>query len=114
MAFTAASLSPRHGAHGICRVDKIACTTVAAWAIWAFTPVFDGLWRRCDFAHASRPSFAPLPTLRLHRIRLLQLREISILFQRFDDAEIEIVVGVPAADVGSDRLELGEHVPGAI
>src|SRR6516162_10479313 len=46
----------------------------------------------------------------LHWIRLRELREIPLLFQRVDDAEVEVVVGVLAADVGPDRLELGEHV----
>src|SRR6266699_7112891 len=49
----------------------------------------------------------------LYGIRPLQLHEIALLLQRLDNAEIEIVVGVAAADVCSDRLELGEHVLGA-
>jgi hypothetical protein len=36
---------------------------VAAWDIRAFTPVFDGLWRARNFAHAPISSVAPLPTL---------------------------------------------------
>src|SRR6476620_130790 len=47
------------------------------------------------------------------RIRLLQLREIALLLELVDDAEIEVVVHVAAADVGPDRLELLEHAPGA-
>jgi hypothetical protein len=34
------------------RAGKIAFRIVAAWATRAFTPVFDGLWAPCDFAHA--------------------------------------------------------------
>src|SRR5258708_9281914 len=48
-------------------------------------------------------------TLRSDRIGLLQLREIALLLELVDDAEIEIVVHVAAADVGPDRLELLEH-----
>jgi len=33
-------------------VGKIARHVVVAWAIRAFTPVFDGLGRARDFAHA--------------------------------------------------------------
>ncbi len=47
-----------------------------------------------------------------HRIRLLQLREIALLLELVDDAEIEVVVHVAAADVGPDRLELREHAFG--
>jgi hypothetical protein len=36
-----------------CRVGKIVCRTVAAWG------------RRRDFAHAEKPSSAPLPSLQL-------------------------------------------------
>jgi hypothetical protein len=35
-------------------VGKIARVAVAAWATRAFTPVFDGLWAPCDFAHADK------------------------------------------------------------
>src|SRR4029077_3349948 len=49
-----------------------------------------------------------------HRIRLLQLREIALLLELVDDAEIEIVVHVAAADVGPDRLKLFEHALGTL
>src|SRR6476646_3744948 len=48
------------------------------------------------------------------RKRLLQLREIALLLELVDDAEIEIVVHVATADVGPDRLELFEHAPGTL
>jgi hypothetical protein len=44
------------------RVSKIAYGTVVAWAIRAFTPVFEGLWGARDFAHPDEPSSAPSPT----------------------------------------------------
>jgi hypothetical protein len=44
-------------------MGKIACTAVAAWAVRAFTPVFDGRWRAGDLARADRPIGAPLPSL---------------------------------------------------
>src|SRR5712671_6916354 len=53
-------------------------------------------------------------TLRPDRIRLLQLREIALLLELVDDAEIEIVVHVAAADIDPDRLELLEHALGAL
>src|SRR5262245_41749260 len=67
-------------------------------------------------AHAATPQQTILPTLpsgSLHRIGLLQLREIALPLELVDDAEIEIVVDVAAADVGADRLELRQHVLGA-
>src|SRR6476620_10152723 len=44
----------------------------------------------------------------------LQLREIALLLELVDDAEIEVVVHVAAADVGPDRLELLEHALGTL
>src|SRR5215472_7877378 len=62
------------------RVGKIAWHDLTAWAIRAFTPVFDGLWARGDFTHADRPRPAPLPTLRLrarsHRTAFLLFTSI--------------------------------------
>jgi hypothetical protein len=36
-------------------MGKIAWTAVAAWAVRAFTRVFDGRWRAGDLARADRP-----------------------------------------------------------
>jgi hypothetical protein len=52
-------------------VGKIVSRTFAAWATRAFTPVFDGLWRTRDFAHAGELSSAPLPTPRFFAYPLI-------------------------------------------
>src|SRR5215510_12386995 len=49
-----------------------------------------------------------------HRIGFFQLREISLLLELLDDAELEIVFDLVMPDVGTDRGELLDHVPGTL
>src|SRR4029079_19201658 len=115
MAFTAAS-SARHARES---GHPASATAVSVgWAKSHITAVAAWARRVRDFAHAERfepRAFAhPTALHSFHRIRLLQLREVALLLELVDDAEIEIVVHVAAADVGPDRLELLEHALGTL
>src|SRR3977135_2511964 len=107
MAFTGAISSCRRS---IRRVGKIACLCrFRVGSIRAFTPVFAG-YGRARFCPRGKTGNArlcpPYGTSSFHRIRLLQLREIALLLELVDDAEIEIVIHVAAADIGPEHLDV--------
>src|SRR5207244_1932774 len=77
-----------------CRVGKIACCIVAAWA-----------WRVHDFAHAERPSGAPLPTLQLHPVIALACAiSLAAVIARFAHA-------APGEDTLRSYRVVGDAIP---
>jgi hypothetical protein len=77
------------------RVGKIARVAVAAWATRAFTPVFDGLWAPCDFAHAEEGEQRAFAHSTAQSGRPACSHDVIELME--DGGEVEGLLGDPAA-----------------